>query len=79
MQQLYPLNDLERKKLKQARDIDYAEAESGKINALRDGPELSFEEDLILTIAISRGARKNARPSLSKNICGKPILIWEEE
>ncbi|MEN4684728.1 hypothetical protein [Pantoea agglomerans] len=78
-ERVYPLNDIERIKLKQARDIDFQEAESGKVNALKDYAELSFEEDLLKTIAISNGAPKNTIPNLSKNIYGKPLLTWLQE
>ena len=78
-QRLYPLNDSERRRLKQARDKDYELAESGRINALRDGPELSFEEDLLKTIAISQGAPRDVIPELSKNVYGKPLLCWQTE
>lgn len=77
-ERVYLLNDIERKKLKQARDTDYQEAEAGRINYLKNGPDLNFEEDLLKTIAISNGAPRNVVPQLAKNVFGKPLLTWQQ-
>ncbi|MEQ9937821.1 hypothetical protein ACIPSD_04450 [Pectobacterium sp. CHL-2024] len=74
-QTLRTLNDRDRLRLKQARDMDYIYAERGDVNRLRDDTP-SFEEDMAKTIAVRMGAKPDADIRLSQNVYGKPLLEW---